>query len=156
MTRWDGGRDLVSDTLAAFNCAPPAPHPPLRSPPSNQNDWHPRQRRTCNAYSFLRLDWLIFVSANVGDLMQAVLVAFSESQTVAKVWPEQRRKMGCEMCVFVCFFMKRWPWFRTPVVQWLLGKFVGVKHQKASFFCVNPGIKRRLPLFFNLFSHLNS
>lgn len=67
-----------------------------------------------------------------------MLVVFNESQTIVKVWPEQREKRF--FCVFYLemAMVQDTPGARAP------GKISGVETSKRLLFRLNPGIKGRL------------
>lgn len=89
------GREILITLLSVcdFSSRRPSPEhpPPLFSvPPPPSYDKNQRQP-VGKAFQASRTS-CVLISANYADLLQPVLVVFDESQTIVKVWPEQREK----------------------------------------------------------------
>lgn len=74
--------------------------PPLSCPPPHLSTHKNQRQPVCKAFQASRTS-CVLISANYGALLQPMLVVFNESQTIVKVWPEQREKKVCFF--FVCF-----------------------------------------------------
>lgn len=73
------------------------PPPPFSVPPPPS--YHKNQRQPVGKAFQASRTSCVLISANYGDLLQPVLVVFDESQTIVKVWPEQREKKSFFLCV---------------------------------------------------------
>lgn len=98
------GRDILITLLSVCDVSSgrpsPSPEPSLLHSPPPPLSTHKNQRQpVCKAFQASRTS-CVLISANYGALLQPVLVVFNESQTIVKVWPEQReKKVGFFLCV---------------------------------------------------------